>query len=159
MDPFVPLVFFVMTAFSGAAPVAPLDSIAPDPNAACAWEVVPSPNVSPERNLLRGVAAFGALMTVLTRWGSMPLKDVVAPALELARNGFPVSEGLRNQHKYGIAPMQASARQSDPAGRPPDNVGSRQAAKSVNRRSASAQPAGAPPRRAKLFVVLTQTPL
>jgi len=52
-------------------------------------------------------AAFGALLTALTRWGTMPFRDVVAPALELAKNGFPVSEGLRNQHKYGIGPMQA----------------------------------------------------
>lgn len=52
-------------------------------------------------------AAFGALLTALTRWGTMPFRDVVAPALELAKGGFPVSEGLRNQHKYGIAPMQA----------------------------------------------------
>ena len=72
-------------------------------------------------------AAFGALMTVLTRWGSMPLKDVVAPALELARIGFPVSEGLRDQHKYGIADMQprferewpGSATLYLPGGKPP----------------------------------------
>jgi gamma-glutamyltranspeptidase/glutathione hydrolase len=51
-------------------------------------------------------AAFGALMTALTRWGTLPLAEVLAPAIDLARNGFPVSEGLRNQHKYGIAPMQ-----------------------------------------------------
>jgi len=51
-------------------------------------------------------AAFGALLTALTRWGTMPLRDVIAPALALAKNGFPVSEGLRNQHKFGIAPMQ-----------------------------------------------------
>jgi gamma-glutamyltranspeptidase/glutathione hydrolase len=51
-------------------------------------------------------AAFGALMTALSRWGTLPLAEVIAPAIDLARNGFPVSEGLRNQHKYGIAPMQ-----------------------------------------------------
>ena len=50
-------------------------------------------------------AAFGALLTVLERWGTMPLKEVLAPAIGLAKNGFPVSEGLRNQHKYGLAPM------------------------------------------------------
>ncbi|MBM3384542.1 MAG: hypothetical protein FJY40_05340, partial [Betaproteobacteria bacterium] len=44
-------------------------------------------------------AAFGALLTALTRWGTMSLRDLVAPALELAKHGFPVSEGLRNQHK------------------------------------------------------------
>ena len=51
-------------------------------------------------------AAFGALVTALERWGTMPLAEAIGPALELARNGFPVSEGLRNQHKYGIAAMQ-----------------------------------------------------
>ena len=51
-------------------------------------------------------AAFGALLTALQNWGTMPFTEVIAPALELARQGFPVSEGLRNQHKYGIAPMQ-----------------------------------------------------
>jgi len=52
-------------------------------------------------------AAFGALVTALGRWGTMPLSEAIAPALAFARDGFPVSEGLRNQHKYGIAPMQA----------------------------------------------------
>lgn len=52
-------------------------------------------------------AAFGALVTALREWGTLPLAEVLAPAIELAQNGFPVSEGLRNQHKYGIAPMQA----------------------------------------------------
>jgi gamma-glutamyltranspeptidase/glutathione hydrolase len=63
----------------------------------------------PESGILAaGVpAAFGALVTALERWGTMPLRDVIAPAIHLAKNGFPVSEGLRNQHKYGIAPMQA----------------------------------------------------
>jgi gamma-glutamyltranspeptidase/glutathione hydrolase len=51
-------------------------------------------------------AAFGALVTALQKWGTMPLRDVIAPALELAKNGFPVSEGLRNQHKFGIVPMR-----------------------------------------------------
>jgi gamma-glutamyltranspeptidase / glutathione hydrolase len=51
-------------------------------------------------------AAFGALVTALSRWGTLPLVEVLAPAIDLARNGFAVSEGLRNQHKYGIAPME-----------------------------------------------------
>ncbi|MGH8720415.1 MAG: gamma-glutamyltransferase, partial [Burkholderiales bacterium] len=51
-------------------------------------------------------AAFGALVTALRNWGTLPLVEVLAPAIDLARNGFPVSEGLRNQHKYGIAPMR-----------------------------------------------------
>jgi len=51
-------------------------------------------------------AAFGALVTALGRWGTMPLKEVIAPAIALARTGFPVSDGLRKQHKYGIEAMQ-----------------------------------------------------
>ncbi|MEK6243453.1 MAG: gamma-glutamyltransferase [Pseudomonadota bacterium] len=73
-------------------------------------------------------AAFGALVTALERWGAMPLREVIAPALQLAKNGFPVSEGLRNQHKYGIAPMKArfeaewpgSAKLYLPGGRVPE---------------------------------------
>ncbi|MGH8675457.1 MAG: gamma-glutamyltransferase family protein, partial [Burkholderiales bacterium] len=88
----------------------------------------------PDRGILAaGVpAAFGALLTALRRWGTMPLKDVVAPAIALARNGFPVSDGLRKQHKYGIEPMQrrfreewpGSARLYLPGGRVPE-VGER----------------------------------
>ena len=59
-------------------------------------------------------AAFGALVTALERWGTLALKEVIAPAIALAKNGFPVSEGLRNQHKYGIAPMEARFRKEWP---------------------------------------------
>jgi len=59
-------------------------------------------------------AAFGALLTALGRWGTMPLAEVIAPALELARSGFPVSEGLREQHKFGIAAMQERFRREWP---------------------------------------------
>jgi len=77
-------------------------------------------------------AAFGALVTALQKWGTMPLSEVIAPAIHLAKTGFPVSEGLRNQHKYGIAPMQerfkaewpGSAQLYLPGGRVPE-VGER----------------------------------
>ena len=59
-------------------------------------------------------AAFGALVTALQRWGALPLREVMAPAIRLAKEGFPVSEGLRNQHKYGIAPMQERFRSAWP---------------------------------------------
>ena len=59
-------------------------------------------------------AAFGALVTELQRWGTLPLREVIAPAIRLAKEGFPVSEGLRNQHKYGIAPMQQRFRSAWP---------------------------------------------
>jgi len=51
-------------------------------------------------------AAFGALLTALERWGTMPLREVISPAIALAKKGFAVSEGLRNQHKFGIAAME-----------------------------------------------------
>ncbi len=62
----------------------------------------------PEEGILAaGVpAAFSAVMTALSRWGTMSLRDVSAHARELAANGFPVSAGLRHQHKYGIAHLQ-----------------------------------------------------
>jgi gamma-glutamyltranspeptidase/glutathione hydrolase len=77
-------------------------------------------------------AAFGALVTALQKWGTMPLSAVIAPAIRLAKEGFPVSEGLRNQHKYGIVPMRArfeaewpgSAQLYLPGGRVPE-VGER----------------------------------
>jgi gamma-glutamyltranspeptidase/glutathione hydrolase len=60
-------------------------------------------------------AAFGALVTALRRWGRLPLAEVIAPALALARDGFPVSEGLRDQHRFGIAAMEARFRAEWPA--------------------------------------------
>jgi gamma-glutamyltranspeptidase/glutathione hydrolase len=62
----------------------------------------------PEEGILAaGVpAAFSALMTALSRWGTMSLRDVSAHARELAAKGFPLSAGLRHQHKYGIAHLR-----------------------------------------------------
>ena len=62
----------------------------------------------PERGILAaGVpAAFSALLTALARWGTLPFADVSAHARELAAQGFPLSEGLRNQHKYGLVALR-----------------------------------------------------
>ena len=62
----------------------------------------------PEEGILAaGVpAAFSALMSALSRWGTMSFGDVSAHARELAAKGFPLSAGLRHQHKYGIAPLR-----------------------------------------------------
>jgi len=62
----------------------------------------------PEEGILAaGVpAAFSALMRALSRWGTMSFRDVSAHARELAARGFPVSAGLRHQHKYGIAQLR-----------------------------------------------------
>jgi len=60
-------------------------------------------HVPDEDILAAGVpAAFGALATALQRFGTMPLREVIAPAIELAKSGFPVSQGLVNQEKYGL---------------------------------------------------------
>jgi gamma-glutamyltranspeptidase/glutathione hydrolase len=60
-------------------------------------------HVPDEDVLAAGVpAAFGALVTALGRFGTMPLREVMAPAIALAKNGFPVSEGLVKQEKYGL---------------------------------------------------------
>ncbi|HXM81733.1 MAG TPA: gamma-glutamyltransferase family protein [Burkholderiales bacterium] len=60
-------------------------------------------HVPDEDILAAGVpAAFSALLTALQRYGTMPLREVIAPAIELARNGFPVSQGLVNQERYGL---------------------------------------------------------
>ncbi len=73
-------------------------------------------------------AAFSALITVLSRWGTMSFSDVSARARELAGKGFPLSIGLRQQHKYGLVPLRekflgewpASGRVYLPGGRVPE---------------------------------------
>jgi gamma-glutamyltranspeptidase / glutathione hydrolase len=45
-------------------------------------------------------AAAGALLTALERFGSMSLADVLPPALDLARDGFPVHAGLVGPSDY-----------------------------------------------------------
>jgi gamma-glutamyltranspeptidase/glutathione hydrolase len=45
-------------------------------------------------------AAPGALFTALERFGTMTLADVLQPALELARDGFPVHPGLVGPSDY-----------------------------------------------------------
>jgi gamma-glutamyltranspeptidase/glutathione hydrolase len=60
-------------------------------------------HVPDEDILAAGVpATFDALLTALERYGTMPLREAIAPALALARHGFPVSQGLVNQEKYGL---------------------------------------------------------
>jgi gamma-glutamyltranspeptidase / glutathione hydrolase len=60
-------------------------------------------HVPDEDILAAGVpATFDALLTALERYGTMPLREVIAPAIALAKNGFPVSQGLVNQEKYGL---------------------------------------------------------
>ena len=62
----------------------------------------------PEEDILAAgaPAAFSALVTVLSRWGTMSFRDVSAAVRELAARGFPLSVGLRQQHKYGLAALR-----------------------------------------------------
>ena len=45
-------------------------------------------------------AAFGAVVTTLSRFGTMTLEQVATPAMELARDGFPMHPGLRGPSDY-----------------------------------------------------------
>jgi len=58
----------------------------------------------PDEDILAATvpAAFGALATALARFGTLPLREVIAPALALAKNGFPASTGLVHQERYGL---------------------------------------------------------
>lgn len=60
--------------------------------------------IPPNGVLAAGVpAAPGALIETLLRFGSLPLEQVVAPAVSLARNGFPAHEGLVGMPRFSIA--------------------------------------------------------
>ena len=60
-------------------------------------------------------ATLAALVTALTKWGSMSFREVSAPARELASRGFPVSAGLRQQHKFGLVALREKFRTRWPA--------------------------------------------
>lgn len=63
-------------------------------------------HVPDEDILAAGVpATFSALITALARFGTLSLSEAVAPALALAKEGFPVSNGLVNQHKFGLVAL------------------------------------------------------
>jgi len=79
--PLIPIAFLVMTTFSGvgADPLAPSDSVTPGLNGSCAWEVVPSPNASPERTLLRGVSAAGTGTWAVGEYDADPGTEIMNP--------------------------------------------------------------------------------
>ncbi len=70
----------------------------------------------PDEDVLAGgvPATFSALITALKRWGSMSFREVSSAARELAAKGFPVSAGLRQQHKFGLVALQEKFRASWP---------------------------------------------
>ncbi len=68
-------------------------------------------------------AAPDALITALDRYGTLTLAEVVAPAIELAANGFPVYEGMRGRIAATASRLRewpTSAALLLPAGRVPD---------------------------------------
>jgi gamma-glutamyltranspeptidase/glutathione hydrolase len=86
-------------------------------------------DVPDEEVLSAGVpATLSALVTALARWGTMSFRDASTAARELAAKGFPVSAGLRQQHKFGLVALQekfktkwpASAQLYLPAGKVPE---------------------------------------
>ena len=64
-------------------------------------------DVPDEGILSSGVpAALGALVTVLARFGQLTFAEVVTPALNYARKGFPVHTGLYGQERFGIRDLE-----------------------------------------------------
>ncbi len=75
--------------------------------AACSLEAYLSMglNMIPPRGVIAAgaPAAPGAILTMLERWGSLPLSVVAEPARALAAEGFPLHEGLCAMPNYGLA--------------------------------------------------------
>ena len=68
-------------------------------------------DVPDEGILSSGVpAALGALVTVLARFGQLTFAEVIAPALNYARKGFPVHTGLYGQERFGIRDLEEKFR-------------------------------------------------
>jgi gamma-glutamyltranspeptidase/glutathione hydrolase len=62
--------------------------------------------IPPEGVLAAGVpGAFGAVVEALLRFGKLPFAVVIAPALSLARGGFPLHAGLLRQQFFGVAAL------------------------------------------------------
>jgi gamma-glutamyltranspeptidase/glutathione hydrolase len=67
-------------------------------------------------------AAFDAWCTALTRFGTWRLADVLAPAIDYARNGFPLDRGTATALELlgnGFSAYESSRAVYWPAGRPP----------------------------------------
>lgn len=60
--------------------------------------------IPPDGVLAAGVpACFSALGQVLIRYGSLPLEVIIEPALSLAREGFPLHEGILTMPRFSLA--------------------------------------------------------
>ncbi len=62
----------------------------------------------PGESILAGgvPAVMGALLTALSRFGKLSFSEVIEPALNYAKNGFPVHAGLYGQERYGIRDLE-----------------------------------------------------
>ncbi len=62
----------------------------------------------PGESILAGgvPAVMGALLTALSRLGKLSFSEVIEPALNYAKNGFPVHSGLYGQERYGIRDLE-----------------------------------------------------
>ena len=71
----------------------------------------------PDRGVLAaGVpATLAAVLKALSLGGKLPFGAIAAPALDLARGGFPVHRGLVAQEKFGLASLAAAVGQEWPA--------------------------------------------
>ena len=65
-------------------------------------------NEVPDEGILAGgvPAVIGALLTALSRFGKLSFSEVIEPALDYAKNGFPVHAGLYGQELYGIRDLE-----------------------------------------------------
>ena len=65
-------------------------------------------NEIPDEGILAaGVpAVIGALLTALSRFGRLSFSEVIEPALDYAKTGFPVHAGLHGQERFGICDLE-----------------------------------------------------
>lgn len=64
-------------------------------------------SIPDEGVLAAGVpAAFSSLVTGLQRFGKLQFREVAAPALDAARQGFPVHRGLIRQEGFGLRDLE-----------------------------------------------------
>ena len=72
-------------------------------------------DIPDEGVLSNGVpAAPGALLSTLAKFGRLTFADVTGPALDCAKNGFPVHAGLYGQERYGIRDLEEKFRNQWP---------------------------------------------
>ena len=77
--------------------------VAPEAATPAAFKARGLDKIPPSGVLAAGVpGAMGAALEALRRFGRLTFATVSAPALDLARDGFPAHSGLLRQHKFGL---------------------------------------------------------